>query len=251
MPERNVVSWTAMVAGYANSGKVSTAREIFDEMLEKNAVLWTAVIVGYGKCGDVRGAQQVFDEICVLDATSWGAMIACYAQNGFSSEAIEMYWKMRSLNEKANENYNAKISHCGLPKNGPHGENSHVSTCVMGPLGYVAPEYEATGLVCVKSDVYCFGIVLLEMLSGMRAVDRNRPSEQHSLVKWAEPYLSDRSEVLSRVMDRRLEGRYPSEGAVQAARLILQCLGHVPRDRPSMTEVVEALEQIQAIKHDP
>ena len=103
----------------------------------------------------------------------------------------------------------------------------------------------------MKSDVYCFGIVLLEMLSGMRAVDRNRPSEQHSLVKWAEPYLSDRSEVLSRVMDRRLEGRYPSEGAVQAARLILQCLGHVPRDRPSMTEVVEALEQIQAIKHDP
>ncbi|XXG45458.1 hypothetical protein AAC387_Pa02g0535 [Persea americana] len=103
MPERNVVSWTAMVAGYANSGEVSTAREIFDEMLEKNAVSWTAVIVGYGKCGDVRGTRQVFDEICVPDATSWAAMIACYAQNGFSSEAIEMYWKMRSINEKANE----------------------------------------------------------------------------------------------------------------------------------------------------
>ena len=48
-----------MVAGYANSGKVSTAREIFDEMLKKNAMSWTAVIVGYGKCGDVRGARQV------------------------------------------------------------------------------------------------------------------------------------------------------------------------------------------------
>ncbi|KAJ8633031.1 hypothetical protein MRB53_026367 [Persea americana] len=103
MPERNVVSWTAMVAGYANSGEVSAAREIFDEMPEKNAVSWTAMIAGYGKCGDVRGARQVFDEICVPDPTSRAAMIACYAQNGFSNEAIEMYWEMRSLNVKANE----------------------------------------------------------------------------------------------------------------------------------------------------
>lgn len=103
MPERNVVSWTAMVAGYANCGEVSAAREVFDEMPEKNEVSWTAMIAGYGKCGDVTAARQVFDGISVPDATSWAAMIACYAQNGFSNEAIEMYWDMRNTNVKANE----------------------------------------------------------------------------------------------------------------------------------------------------
>ena len=103
----------------------------------------------------------------------------------------------------------------------------------------------------MKSDVYSFGVVLLEMLSGMRALDDKRPYEQQNLVKWAKPYLSDQRKVLSCVMDRRLEGQYPSKGAVQAAQLILRCLRSDPRNRPSMTEVVEALEKIQAIKHDP
>ncbi|RWR78509.1 Protein kinase domain-containing protein [Cinnamomum micranthum f. kanehirae] len=144
--------------------------------------------------------------------------------------------------------YNAKISNFGSARNGPQGEDSHVSTSVMGTYGYAAPEYVATGHLYVKSDVYGFGVVLLEMLSGMRAIDKNRPSGQHNLVEWAKLYLSDPRKVLSRVMDQRLEGQYPSKGAVQAAQLILKCLGSNPRRRPSMSEVVETLEQIQAIK---
>eukprot|EP00268_Persea_americana_P047973 TRINITY_DN5032_c0_g1_i5.p1 TRINITY_DN5032_c0_g1~~TRINITY_DN5032_c0_g1_i5.p1 ORF type:complete len:122 (-),score=17.09 TRINITY_DN5032_c0_g1_i5:448-813(-) len=101
----------------------------------------------------------------------------------------------------------------------------------------------------MKSDVYSFGVVLLEMLSGMRVLDANRPSVQQNLVDWAKPYLSDKRKVLSYVMDRRLEDQYPSKGAVLAAQLILTCLNSDPRKRPSMTEVVEALEQIHAIKH--
>ncbi|KAJ8647187.1 hypothetical protein MRB53_000210 [Persea americana] len=89
------------------------------------------------------------------------------------------------------------------------------------------------------------------MLSGMPALDPNRPSGQHKLVEWAEPYLSDGRKVLSCVMDQRLEGQYPSKRAVHAAQLILKCLGSDPRRRPSMSEVVETLEQIQAIKHKP
>ncbi|RWR78518.1 Protein kinase domain-containing protein [Cinnamomum micranthum f. kanehirae] len=147
------------------------------------------------------------------------------------------------------QNYDAKISDFGLAKNGPVGENSHVTTRIMGTYGYAAPEYVATGHLYVKSDVYGFGVVLLEMLSGMRALDTNRPSGQHNLVEWAKPFLSDRRKVLSHVMDQRLEGQYPSKGAVQAAQLILKCLGSDPRRRPSMSEVVETLEQIQAIKH--
>lgn len=103
----------------------------------------------------------------------------------------------------------------------------------------------------MKSDVYGFGVVLLEMISGQRALDTNRPSAQLNLVEWAKPYLSDRRKVLSHVMDQRLEGQYPTKGAVQAAQLILKCLGSDPRNRPSMKEVVGTLEQIQALKHKP
>ena len=107
------------------------------------------------------------------------------------------------------------------------------------------------GQLYVKSDVYGFGVVLLEMLSGLQAINENRPSGQRNLVEWAKPYLSNRRKVLSRVMDQRLEGQYPSKGAAQAAQLILKCLRSDPRKRLSMTKVVEALEQIQAIKHMP
>lgn len=99
----------------------------------------------------------------------------------------------------------------------------------------------------MKSDVYGFGVVLLEMLAGQRALDSNRPSNQHNLVAYAKPLLADRRK-LGRLMDPRLEGHYPSKGALQAAQLTLKCLANDPRSRPSMKEVVETLEQIEATK---
>ncbi|WOL18916.1 hypothetical protein Cni_G27713 [Canna indica] len=103
-----------------------------------------------------------------------------------------------------------------------------------------------SGHLYVKSDVYGFGVVLLEMLSGQRAMDPNRPSGQHKLVDWAMPMLADRRK-LARLMDPRLEGQYSSKGAFQAAQLTLSCLAGEPKSRPSMKDVVETLEHIEAI----
>lgn len=91
---------------------------------------------------------------------------------------------------------------------------------------------------------------MLEMLSGQRALDTNRPAGQVNLVDYAKLYLSERRNLL-RLMDPRLEGQYPSNGAMQAAQLTLKCLAPEPKNRPSMKEVVETLEQIQAIKDRP
>lgn len=143
--------------------------------------------------------------------------------------------------------FNAKLSDFGLAKFGPLNGNSHVTTRVMGTYGYAAPEYVATGHLYVKSDVFGFGVVLLELLTGLKALDTNRPSWQQNLVEFARPSLSDKRK-LKKIMDPRLEEQYPIKAAVQAAGLILQCLESDPRSRPSMKEVLETLKKIDDTK---
>ncbi|KAF0891212.1 hypothetical protein E2562_009397 [Oryza meyeriana var. granulata] len=167
-----------------------------------------------------------------------------------SSEKQVIYRDFKASNILLDTHYNAKLSDFGLAKNGPTAGESHVTTRVMGTYGYAAPEYVATGHLYVKSDVYGFGVVLLEMLTGMRALDTGRPAAQHSLVEWAKPYLAERRK-LARLVDPRLEGQYPSKATLQVGQLTLRCLSGDPRSRPSMAEVVQALEEIERIRARP
>lgn len=98
----------------------------------------------------------------------------------------------------------------------------------------------------MKSDVYGFGVVLLEMLTGLRALDTRRPNGQQNLVDWVTPMLSQKRKLKS-IMDVRMEGQYSSKAAQQAAQLTLRCLEPDPRKRLPMKEVVEVLDQIAAI----
>ncbi|KAK9129231.1 hypothetical protein Sjap_009718 [Stephania japonica] len=166
-----------------------------------------------------------------------------------TSEKQVIYRDFKASNILLDRDYNAKLSDFGLAKNGPV-TGSHVTTRVMGTYGYAAPEYVATGHLYVKSDVYGFGVVLLEMLTGLRAVDPTRPRGQQNLVDWLKPSLGDRRK-LKQIMDTKLGEEYPIKGAVLAAQLSLNCLGPDPRKRPSMRDVVEALEQIQASNEKP
>lgn len=96
----------------------------------------------------------------------------------------------------------------------------------------------------MKSDVYGFGVVLLEMFTGKRALDVNRATGEHNLVDYAKPLLRVKSKMRS-LVDPRLGGNYPSKDAFRLAALILHCLEPSPQARPPMTKVVETLEQIQ------
>ncbi|OAY79093.1 Protein kinase APK1A, chloroplastic [Ananas comosus] len=160
-----------------------------------------------------------------------------------SDEAKVIYRDFKTSNVLLDSNYNAKLSDFGLAKDGPTGDKSHVSTRVMGTYGYAAPEYLATGHLTSKSDVYSFGVVLLEMLSGRRAIDKNRPHGEHNLVEWARPYLTHKRKIF-RVLDTRLEGQYSLSGAEKVASLAVQCLSTEAKQRPAMDEVVSALEQL-------
>ncbi|KAL8160742.1 hypothetical protein V2J09_002279 [Rumex salicifolius] len=160
-----------------------------------------------------------------------------------------IYRDFKASNILLDGNYCPKLSDFGLAKFGPSGDNSHVTTRVMGTFGYAAPEYVATGHLYVKSDVYGFGVVLLELLTGLRAIDPNRANGQKSLVDWARPSLSSKKKVSS-VMDGRLKGQYLLRGALEAAQLTGKCLRQDPRGRPSMKEVVDALHQIDAMNKE-
>ncbi|KAI7740269.1 hypothetical protein M8C21_000038 [Ambrosia artemisiifolia] len=166
-----------------------------------------------------------------------------------TSDQKVIYRDFKASNILLDGSYNAKLSDFGLAKMASVSQ-SHLTTRVMGTHGYAAPEYVTTGHLYVKSDVYGFGVVLIELLTGMRALDEDRPAFQRNLVEWAKPYLANRRK-LKNIMDSRLEGSYPSKAAGQVAQLALTCVEPEPKDRPSMKEVVATLEQLTDIKGRP
>lgn len=161
-----------------------------------------------------------------------------------------IYRDFKASNILLDSDYRAKLSDFGLAKDGPEGDNTHVSTRVMGTHGYAAPEYIMTGHLTSKSDVYSFGVVLLELITGRRAVDKKRPIKERILVDWARPMLRD-SHKLDRIMDPRLEGQYSTQGAKKVAALAYHCLSHHTRSRPTMSDVVKALEPVLDLKDIP
>ncbi|XP_037456033.1 probable serine/threonine-protein kinase PIX13 [Triticum dicoccoides] len=158
-----------------------------------------------------------------------------------ASEKKAMYRDFKASEILLDADYNAKLSDFGLAKLGSTG-NSRMTIMPTRTHGYAAPEYVISGLLYEQSDVYGFGVMILEMLSGQLAKDPNRPKGQTNIIDWAKS-LADRRK-LSHFMDSRLKGQYNSKQAHQAVHVALSCLAGEPRSRPSMKVVLEALEQI-------
>ncbi|KAL6137420.1 hypothetical protein ACLB2K_062712 [Fragaria x ananassa] len=180
--------------------------------------------------------------------------IAIGAAKGLSclheEEKPIIYRDFKASNILLDCDYTAKLSDFGLAIDGPEGDETHVTTRVMGTHGYAAPEYIMTGHLTTMSDVYSFGVVLLELLTGRRSMDESRTFREQNLVEWAKPFLKD-SHKLDRVMDQRLEGQYSTEGARKAAALAHQCLSQNPKSRPTMSTVVKTLEPLMNLKDIP
>ncbi|KAJ6673172.1 KINASE CX32 putative-RELATED [Salix viminalis] len=150
----------------------------------------------------------------------------------------------KTSNILLDESYSPRLSDFGLAKWGPNDGTPCVTGNCMGTHGYVAPECKTGGKLYVKSDVYSFGVVLIELLTGLRSVDKKRPPKQQDLREWALPFLTDRKK-LRQIMDPGLQGKYSSRQALKIAMLAVRCLYSHPMIRPSMKEVAETLEQLK------
>ncbi|XP_077252764.1 receptor-like serine/threonine-protein kinase ALE2 isoform X2 [Tasmannia lanceolata] len=140
------------------------------------------------------------------------------------------------------DDFTPKVSDFGLAREATEGSR-HISTRVMGTFGYVAPEYAMTGHLLVKSDVYSYGVVLLELLSGRKPVDMSQPEGQENLVTWARPLLTSR-EGLEQLVDSSLDGHYNFDNLSRVAAIASICVHPEVSQRPFMGEVVQALKLI-------
>ncbi|CAJ1948918.1 unnamed protein product [Sphenostylis stenocarpa] len=154
-----------------------------------------------------------------------------------------IYRDFKSSNVLLDDDFKPKLSDFGLAREGPVAGDTHVSTAVMGTYGYAAPDYIETGHLTAKSDVWSFGVVLYEMLTGRRSMERNRPKSEKKLVEWVKQYPPD-SKKFDTIIDPRLEGEYSINGARKLAKLADHCLRKSAKDRPTMRQVVERLKQI-------
>ncbi|XXG57286.1 hypothetical protein AAC387_Pa03g4482 [Persea americana] len=149
---------------------------------------------------------------------------------------------MKTTNILLNERFEAKIGDFGLSKVFfKDDEQAHISTVVKGTPGYLDPEYFHSNNLTQKSDVYGFGVILLEMITGQPPIIRsNTNHEKKNLVDWARPIIATRD--IQSVLDPRLEGDYDANSLSKVAEIALACTSPTSTERPTMTDIVAVLK---------
>ncbi|XVF24695.1 hypothetical protein REPUB_Repub13aG0149500 [Reevesia pubescens] len=144
---------------------------------------------------------------------------------------------IKSSNILLDSNFNAKLSDFGLAvTTGSQNKNVKLS----GTLGYVAPEYLLEGKLADKSDVYAFGVVLLELLIGKKPLEKMSPTQCQSLVTWAMPQLTDRSK-LPKIVDPVIKDAMDLKHLYQVAAVAVLCIQPEASYRPLITDVLHSL----------
>ncbi|XP_050206916.1 probable receptor-like protein kinase At5g24010 [Mercurialis annua] len=160
---------------------------------------------------------------------------------------------VKSTNILLDEYLVAKVADFGLSRIGPP-DQSHVSTCVKGTLGYLDPDYFRTQQLTEKSDVYSFGVVLLEVLCARPAIDVSLPQEQVNLAEWG--LFCKNNGTLEQIVDPSIKEQINPNSLRKFGEIAENCLQEYGTDRPAMGDVVWDLEytlQLQqtAVQREP
>ncbi|MQL93882.1 hypothetical protein Taro_026533, partial [Colocasia esculenta] len=145
---------------------------------------------------------------------------------------------IKAANILIDYNFEAMVADFGLAKLS-NDTNTHVSTRVMGTFGYLAPEYASSGKLTEKSDVFSFGVMLLELVTGRRPIDTTGTFMEDSLVDWARPLLTRALEEgnFDELVDPRLEDNFIPAEMARLAACAAASVRHSARRRPKMSQI--------------
>ncbi|XP_041015702.1 inactive protein kinase SELMODRAFT_444075 [Juglans microcarpa x Juglans regia] len=146
---------------------------------------------------------------------------------------------MRPNNILITHDFEPLVGDFGLARWQPDGDTG-VETRVIGTFGYLAPEYAQSGQITEKADVYSFGVVLVELVTGRKAVDLNRPKGQQCLTEWARPLLEEYA--IEELIDPRLGNSYSENEVYCMLHAASLCIRRDPHYRPRMSQVLRILE---------
>ncbi|XP_057769860.1 receptor-like protein kinase FERONIA [Salvia miltiorrhiza] len=177
---------------------------------------------------------------------SMGAAKGLHYLHSGTKHAI-IHRDVKSTNILLDHDWVAKISDFGLSKMGNSNDSfTHISTNVKGTFGYLDPKYLSTNQLTRKSDVYAYGVVLFELLSGRPAVDVRLDEEQHSLAGWAR--ICVREGQVDRLIDANLTGQISAACLNVFVGIAGRCIHIQPLERPTMADVVMGLELALALQ---
>ncbi|XVE98647.1 hypothetical protein REPUB_Repub03eG0124900 [Reevesia pubescens] len=147
---------------------------------------------------------------------------------------------VKAANVLLDDYFEAIVGDFGLAKLLDHAD-SHVTTAVRGTVGHIAPEYLSTGQSSEKTDVFGFGILLIELITGMRALEFGKTvSQKGAMLEWVKKIQQEKKvEVL---VDRELGSNYDRIEVGEMLQVALLCTQYLPAHRPKMSEVVRMLE---------
>ncbi|XP_002980938.2 PTI1-like tyrosine-protein kinase At3g15890 [Selaginella moellendorffii] len=146
---------------------------------------------------------------------------------------------VKASNILIDSNFQAQVADFGFAKFIPDGV-THLTTRVKGTLGYLAPEYAMWGKVSESCDVYSFGILLLELVTGRKPIEKIGPGKKRSIIQWAAPLVMERR--FDELADPKLEGKYDGEELTRMIQVAALCAQNLPEHRPTMHEVVAMLK---------
>ncbi|KAJ7528777.1 hypothetical protein O6H91_15G019400 [Diphasiastrum complanatum] len=147
---------------------------------------------------------------------------------------------IKSSNILLSKTLTAKVSDFGLSKLATEDETSHIFTVVKGTAGYLDPEYYLSNQLGEKSDVFSFGVVLLEIICGREPVKMNVPREEMNLVEWVRKHLQEGE--IHEVVDPFLRSTYKMEAMWKVAEIAIVSAEPRGMYRPTMAEVVQELK---------
>ncbi|GMI64481.1 hypothetical protein like AT3G08760 [Hibiscus trionum] len=156
-----------------------------------------------------------------------------------------MYNEFSTANIQIDKDFSAKLSGYGCFGHMPETEEISANSVAVANLSVETLE---RGWLTPKNNVWSFGIVLLELLTGRKNLDNRRPREERNLVKWSGPFLADDCR-LSLIMDPNLKGRFPMKAARSVTDIAQRCLQKDPSERPTMRSIVENLKVIQDMRY--